>query len=196
MSALSAPFGLRVPRHYSGRIYATDLRLTKALSEATPTMFQGTPVSIDTTGRLALAANGADFIGSFAGVEYTDLATGRPTVTSAWINGTLVKDQGGDSARFYFYRDPDLIYEIQVTDGAKAYADIGAQINFDANIAAGNTTTLYSIAGAAGLQAAGVQGMLRIIDIARYVDNDWTDAFPILQVQVARHQDVALKVGY
>ena len=194
MTAVSAPFGLRVARHFSGRIYATDLRLTKALAEATPTMYHGTPIQLDTSGRLALAANGADWLGMFVGVEYVDFATGRPAVADAWINGQLVKDQGNDSARFYFYEDPELIYEIQA-QAALAASAIGDQISFDANIAAGNATTLISTAGAATLAGAGVQGMMRIIDIARYVDNDWADAFPIIQVQVARSQFAAAKVA-
>jgi hypothetical protein len=40
------------------------------------------------------------------------------------------------------------------------------------------------------------QDMMAIMDIARYVDNDWTDTFPIIQVRVARHQDLAIKAGY
>lgn len=194
MTAVSAPFGLRVARHLSGRIYPVDLRLTKALAEATPTMYHGTPVQLDTTGRLALAANAADWLGAFAGVEYTDLSTGRPVVQDAWFTGQLVKDNGSDSARFYFYTDQNIIYEIQA-QAALAASAIGDQISFDGNIAAGNATTLISTAGAATLIGAGAQGMMRIIDIARYVDNDWTDAFPIIQVQNARSQFVAAKVA-
>ena len=194
MPAAAAPYGLRASYHPSGLIRPHMLRMSKALMEATPTLFMGTPVALDTSGRLAVAANGSDFCGVFSGVEFTDLLTGRPVVANNWQNGVTVKDMGVDSARVYFTIDPTIRFQINAT-GPLAASAVGDQINFDANIAAGNTTTGLSTAGAATLVGAGVQGMLRIVDLVHTPDNEWTDAFPDIVVEIARHQFVAGKVA-
>lgn len=196
MPTVATPFGFRPLYHPNGLIRPVMLKMTKALMEATPTLFQNSPCALDTSGRLAQAANGSDFIGSFQGVEYTDLATGRPTISNQWVNGTTVKNLGADSARVYFTEDPEIIYELQGT-AALAAAAVGDQLDF-ASIASGNSTTGLSTATAdvATLKGAGVQGMLRIINLGFEPDNaDWTDAFPNIVVQIARHQFVSNKVA-
>lgn len=194
MVAVSTPFGLRPVNHISGNLVRPYyLKQTKALIEATPTLFQYSPVALDTSGRLAAAANGSSFCGVFEGVEYTDLLTGRPVIANNWVNGTTVKNLGADSARVYFSIDQGIIYEINASAGLTAAA-MGDQLDFDANIAAGNSTTGLSTAKAdsSTIKGAGVQGMLRIMNLANEPDNlDWNDAFPNLLVMIARHQFVA-----
>lgn len=193
MVAVATPFGLRPVNHLSANLVRPYwLKLTKALMEATPTLFQYQAVQLDTSGRLAAAANGSSFCGVFEGVEYTDLATGRPTIANNWVNGTTVKNLGGDSARVYFSIDQGIVYEIQANAPTTA-AIVGDQLDF-ANIGAGNTTTGLStaVADISTLKGAGVQGMLRIMNLALEPDNlDWTDAFPNIFVMIARHQLVA-----
>lgn len=195
MSSVATPFGMQPNKHLSAFVRPEVLKLTKALMEATPTVFQNTPVQLDTSGRLALAANGSSFVGSFQGVEYTDLATGRPTIANQWQNGTTVKDFGNDSARVYFTIDPAVQYRIQA-NGSLAASSIGDQIDF-ANIGTGNTTTGLSqtVIDTATLKGAGVQGMLRIVEIDWAIDNDWGDSFTSIIAQIARHQFVADKTA-
>jgi len=193
MPSVSGPYGLKPIYHPNGLVRPVQLRLTKALMEATPTLYSGQPVAIDPTGRLAQAANGADWCGAFYGVEYQDL-TGRPIVQPAWINGTLVRDLGNDSARVYFTRDPEMIYKIQAS-AAMAFDDIGEQAAF-LNPTAGNTTTLLSSAALDQSTVATAQNMMKVYNIDPSPFNDWTDAFPDINVLIARHQEVALKAGF
>lgn len=193
MVAAATPFGLRPVNHISANLVRPFwLKLTKALMEATPTLFQYQPVALDTSGRLAAAANGSSFCGVFEGVEYTDLASGRPVVANNWVTGTTVKNLGADSARVYFSVDQGIMYEVQANAALTAAAE-GDQLDF-ANIGVGNSTTGLSqaVADTATLKGAGVQGMLRIMNLALEPDNlDWTDAFPNIFVMIARHQFVA-----
>jgi len=193
MPSVSGPYGLVPTYHPDGLMRPHQIRLTKALAEATPTLYQNQPVAIDPTGRLAQAANAADWCGTFQGVEYQDL-TGRPVVQPAWINGQLVRDLGNDSARFTFTRDPYIVYKIQGS-AAMAFDDLGEQAAF-LNIAAGNTTTLLSSAALDQSTVASGQNMMKIVNIDPSPFNDWTDAFPDVHVQVARHQEVAAKAGF
>lgn len=195
MSGTATPFGLQPQKHPSGLVRPQVLKLTKALTEALPNLFQNMPVQLDTSGRLAAAANGSSFIGVFQGIEYTDLATGRPVVSNQWTNGTTVKDLGSDSGRVYFTEDPLILYRIQA-NGSLAASSIGDQIDF-ANITTGSTTTGLSqtVIDTATLKGAGVQGMCRIVEIDWAVDNDWGDSFTSVLVQIARHQFVADKTA-
>lgn len=192
MVAVATPFGLRPTYHPIGLIRPQMLKMTKALMEATPTLFQNSPCALDTSGRLAQAANGSSYIGVFQGVEYTDIVTGQPHVSNQWITGQTVKDIGADSARVYFTEDQTMMFEIQA-NAALTAAAVGDQLDF-ANSAAGNTTTGLStaVADVATLKGAGVQGMMRIISLGLEPDNlDWNDLFPNIVVQIARHQFVA-----
>ena len=162
MTATSTPFGLVPVKHPSGQVRPDMLRLTKVLVEATPTMFQNTPVQLDTSGRLALAA----------------------------------KDNGADSARVYFTQDPEIWYRIQASAALTA-AVVGDQLDF-LNPTTGNTTTGLSSAQAdtSTLKGAGAQGMMRIYELDYAPDNlDWTDAFPVIIVGIARHQFIADKTA-
>ena len=193
MPSVSGPYGLVPAFHPNGLVRPVQIRLTKALMEATPTLFHDQPVALDPTGRLAQAANAADWCGVFYGVEYQDL-TGRPIVQNTWTNGVLVRDLGNDSARVYFTRDPEIVYKIQAS-AAMGFDDIGEQAAF-LNIANGNTTTGLSSASLDQSTVSSAQNMMKVHNIDPSPFNDWTDNFPDIQVQIARHQEVAAKAGF
>ena len=196
MPLLSAPWGLKPVRHFHGHsIVPQVIRLTKALAEATPSMGRNSPVALDATGRLASAANAADWIGAFIGVEYVDNATGRPVLSNRWVNGSTVLDRGGDSARFTFTRDPFIIYEIWAS-AAMLADDLGEEAAFIAGtIASFDATTGISTASLDVATLAATQNMMRVINIGQRIDNDWGDAFPIVEVMIARSQELAAKAG-
>jgi hypothetical protein len=129
-----------------------------------------------------------------SGVEYID-STGKPTNLAYWP-GTLT---GATQIRIYVLDDPNLIFEVQCTTTLTSPICIGDQLTtFDGTYTAGSgsATTGQSTAAFSGtLAGAGVQGMARIIGAGRQVDNSFADAFPIVQVQNARHQFVAVKVA-
>lgn len=196
MPSTFTPFGLVPIRHPSGLVRPEVQRQTKALIEGTPTLRQYQPVAIDTDGSLTtVAANNVSMIGVFMGVEYTDLGTGRPAVANQWITGQTVKDLGLDSARVIFTRDPKIVYHIQA-NGPLTAAVLGEQLGI-ANFTDGNATTGLSGASADASGVGTGQDMFRILGLDWAINvNGWDDLFPIIEVEIAQHQDVADKAGY
>jgi hypothetical protein len=194
MTATSAPFGMRPSNHPSGLARTVSIRCTKTLAEATPTLFQNQPIILDPSGRLAaaVATAGNLILGTFQGVEYTDLNSGRPITTNRWTNGSTVQDNGADSARFYFTRDSDIVYDIQA-NAAMAAEDLGELGGFSGT--SGNATTGFSTAVFDPTTLAAAADQLSVYDLLRLPDNEWTDLFPIIQVQIAQHQVTAVKLG-
>ena len=192
MSATNAPFGMRPAFHPTGLDRAKAYTNGIASGYATGILkFQ--PVFLNATGRVIapVAASGADFIGAFAGVDYID-AFGKPVYSNQWVASTVTL--ANTPINVWVWDDPNIIYEIQA-DGTIAQNQ-GNQLDFTA-VTAGSTFTGISAAtaGSATLKGTGVQGMLKIIDKGRQIDNDWGDAYTILQVQIARHQYVSAKVA-
>ncbi len=186
MSAVAAPFGLRPIYHPTGMDRANVYQMLAAY--ATP-IYKGTPVVL-TANYINVAAAGADWLGVFAGVTYTD-ATGKPVITNYWPGAVA----GATNIQAWVWDDPNTIFEIQ-SAGSIAIGNVGDQTNFDASIATGNTLTGLSLATCtAALAGAGVQGSMRIMGVGQQVDNAWGDAFTIVQVSNARHQFVANKVA-
>lgn len=191
-----APFGLRPTYHPSGRAVATAYPGGITTGYAV-SIYRNTPVYLDTdlaTSQIRVAAaSGADFIGSFAGVEYTD-GQGRRIYTPFWVASTAATD-----ITAYVYDNPVTVYEAQA-DGSLAQTSIGDQANFSLTsgytVGAGNTTTgNSSCALSTTLAGAGVQGMVRIINKSFIVGNDWGDTYTRVWVQLARNQYVSNKVA-
>ncbi len=198
MSATNAPFGLRPV--YSPMGYIRGDAIPAGIGSAYGTnIFQGSPVQMSTSGTIiALGTNSAtatgDFIGAFQGVEYID-TTGKPTVSNFWPASTAGTIQYAYVAG---YKDPTMVFEIQA-DGSVAQTAVGDQAAFtlaDLTTVAGSTATGLSTARMSStLKGAGTQGQLSIIGKSLSVDNDWGDAFTVVQVRIAQHQTVASKVA-
>lgn len=189
MSATSAPFGLRPAFHPSG------LDRAQALANGIPSGFstdilKGQPVRYQTTaiggtlGTITPATTSGAWAGAFAGVQWTD-TTGRARVSNYWPANTAYT---AGSCVAYFYNDQNIVYEIQA-DGSMAQTSIGNEYNFT-NVTAGSTVTGLSQAtlGAATAVGNGVQGQMRVVDIAPYPGNDWGDAYTIVRVVNANSQ--------
>lgn len=189
MSAISAPFGLRPAFHPSG------LDRAQALANGIPsafntTIFKGQPVRYQTTaiggtlGTITPATTSGAWVGAFAGVEWTD-TTGRRRVSNYWPANTAYET---GSCVAYFYNDPNIVYEIQA-DGSVSQTAIGNEFPFS-NVTNGSTTTGLSAAtlNASGAVGNGVQGQMRVVDIAPYPDNAWGDSFTIVRVVCAQSQ--------
>lgn len=190
MSSTSAPFGLRPAFHPSGLDRAQALAGGIA-SGHTTSIFKGQPVKyVAGTGTIEEVTSTEAFSGAFAGVEWTD-TTGRRHVSNYWPANTAYQT---GSCIAYFYNDEKIVYEIQA-DGVVAQTAIGNEADFS-NLTAGSTYTGLSQATmSASLVGSGVQGQVRIVDIAPYPDNAWGDAFPIVRVTVAETQFVAVKTA-
>lgn len=189
MSATSAPFGLRPAFHPSG------LDRAQALANGIPSafasnIFKGQPVRYQTTaiggtlGTITPATTSGAWVGAFAGVEFTD-TTGRRRVSNYWPANTAYQT---GSCVAYFYNDQNIVYEIQAS-GTMAQTTIGNEFNF-ASVTAGSATTGLSACTLDHTSAVGngVQGQMRVVDIAPYPDNDWGDSFTIVRVVCANSQ--------
>jgi hypothetical protein len=189
MSATSAPFGLRPAFHPSG------LDRAQALANGIPSafasnIFKGQPVRYQTTaiggtlGTITPATTSGAWVGAFAGVEFTD-TTGRRRVSNYWPASTAYQT---GSCVAYFYNDQNIVYEIQAS-GTMAQTTIGNEFNF-ASVTAGSATTGLSACTLDHTSAVGngVQGQMRVVDIAPYPDNDWGDSFTIVRVVCANSQ--------
>ena len=189
MSATTAPFGLRPAFHPSGLDRAQALT-NGIVSGYASNILKGQSVQYGTTANggtlgtiIAAGATGA-IAGAFAGVEFTD-TTGRRRVSNYWPANTAFQT---GSCVAYFYNDNNIVYEIQ-TDATLAQTSVGNEYNIS-NATAGSTTTglSQSTLGVSTAAGNGVQGQLRVVDIAPYADNNWGDAFVIVRVVVANSQ--------
>ena len=112
MSATSAPFGLRPAFHPSGldRAQALANGITSAYNTD---IFKGQPVRYNTTaiggtlGTICPATTSGAWVGSFAGVEWTD-TTGRARVSNYWPANTAYT---AGSCVAYFYNNQNIVYE-------------------------------------------------------------------------------------
>ena len=185
MSAVSAPFGLRPSFHPSGLDRAIALANGIASTYNTG-ILKGQPVALNTNGNIVAATAGSAYQGAFAGHEWTDVS-GRRQISNQWVANTAYVT---GSQVTYYYSDPNIVYDIQA-NGSLAQTSIGDQANF-ASIAAGSTTTgLSQCMISTTLAGSGAVGDMRIIGLTPAVDNDWGDAFTVVQVQVSRSQYVA-----
>lgn len=198
MSAKFAPFGLMPTLHQSGTIRPSPTPGTFASGHA-ENIFQYSPVYIDTSGLIALAAAGGGspatqrLIGCFMGVEYTFTGTGRRVVSNYWPTGTVATN-----IVVWYMRDAYVTYRIQA-NGPITQAEMGNQASYTLNDStAGNTTTGFSTVAldTATLSHATNANQLRITGFDQSIDNAIGDAFTIVQVQIALHQDVANQVPY
>jgi hypothetical protein len=185
MSAVSAPFGLRPSFHPSGldRAIALANGIASGYSSG---ILKGQPVALNTSGNIIAATAGSAYQGAFAGHEWTDVS-GRRQISNQWVASTAYTT---GSEVTYYYSDPNIVYDIQA-NGSLAQTSIGDQANF-ASITAGSTTTgLSQCMISTSLVGTSAVGDLRIINLSPGVDNDWGDAYTVVQVQVSRSQYVA-----
>ena len=178
MSSVASPFGLRPALHPSGVIRQNQGTIASGYATA---IFQFSPVAIDATGVLVVAAAGARAVGVFLGVEYTG-TDGRRRFSNQWVASTV-----GSDIVAYYSQDPSITYEIQ----ANATLDITSMgQQYDWVALAGNTTTGLSSVSLDVASAAANAG-LRVVGLNPGPDNAWGDSFPIVQVQISEHQLVA-----
>ena len=181
MSATSAPFGLRPAFHPSGldRAQALAGGITSGYSTQ---ILKGQPVAYSASAGVIVplttapaSGSAVAWSGAFAGVEWTD-TTGRRRVSNYWPASTAYQT---GSCVAYFYNDQNIVYEIT----------IGNEYNFT-NTTAGSSTTGLSQAtlGSATAAGNGVQGQMRVVDLAPYVDNAWGDSYTIVRVVNAQSQ--------
>ena len=188
MSATSAPFGLRPDYHPSGVVRPTASTI---LTGYASNILQNQPVKIVPSstgeGTLAAAAIGDRFVGTFQGVEFTD-SDGRRRVSNKWTASTVATEIVA-----YYTLDPTIVYEIQA-NATLDVTSVGKQYDFT-TISAGSTTTGLS-AMMLDAASAAANASLRVIGLTPGPDNAWGDTYPIVQVTISEHQNVADVAAY
>jgi len=181
MPSTSAAFGLRPAFHPSGVVRPVAMTIESGYNA---NILQFQPVLISATGNIQAAGASTPFVGSFMGVEFTD-TDGRRRVSNKWTAGTSATD-----IIAYVTTDPAIVYEIQ-SDATLTIADIGSQMDFD-SVTAGSTTTGLSAAmlDVASKTTSG-SALCRVVNLQPDVNNNWEDAYVVVQVQISEHQFVA-----
>ena len=188
MTATAAPFGFRPVLHSTGLDRARRRTIAAAYGTA---LYKGMMVTLNTNGTIVAAAAAADFLGVFAGVEYTD-ASGKPTYSNFWPAAQAVMANTPIIA--YVWEDFDTMFEVQA-NGSVAAAAVGDQADVVNVGAGGGITGLSTSALNSTLVGAGAQGQWRIEEISGYPDNAAGDAFTIVRVKMARQQFTSNKVA-
>lgn len=191
MSSVSAAFGLKPSFHPSGVIRPSVGTITSATAS---NVFQNQPVRIDpTTGDILPAGAGAGttLVGVMQGIEYTN-QQGRRTVSNWWPSGTVTLDTDGGNI-LYYTQDPFIVYEIQA-NGSVARTSLGAMASYTA--AAGSVGTGLSSQMLDTATMADAVDQLQIIGIQKGPDNDWGDAYTVVQVQISQHQLLAARPAF
>lgn len=209
MSATLAPFGLRPIKNQMAQVRPRLYRCG-ILSGYASNLYKGAPVQLVSASvngvtsnfiRIAAAGAGNAWLGAFDGVEYTD-SNGVRKYSQYWpASNTPLSGSFWD---VYIWDDPNNVYEIQcngvlgtqTTSGQPYYGFQGQQLSFASTIGNGpanNNVSQLSSASAdiATLVSSTTQNQMRIVNVGQYVDNNWYDAYPIIQVQNAEHQYVA-----
>jgi len=181
MSSTAAPFGVRAVYHPSGVIRTRTL--TGFTSIPASAVYKGDLVKLTGDGYIAaiIAANDSAF-GIFDGCRYND-STGKPTYSPYWPASL----SGVTNIEWYVIPfDPMLECEIR-SSGSIAVTAIGDSA--DMVVTAGNTNT--GVSGSSinsTLKGAAAVGNFRILGLAPYADNAWSDTYTIVRVQIAKNQ--------
>jgi hypothetical protein len=191
MPATLNAFGLEPIAHPSGLV-RPQVFVDGIVSTFSSDIFQNQPVLLTTAGTIQpVTTTSSDFLGAFAGVKYTPTNNGRPVIQNSWPSGAAYT---AGTLEVSVYTDPQIVYRIQAS-GLIAATAIGDQGYFN-NTGSGNTSIGISQATInSTLAGVGVQGQLRIVGLDQTPDNAWGDAFTTVQVQIARHQYVAVKTA-
>jgi len=204
MSLALNPYGLAPLFHESGIVRPAYPSAPVASAYAV-NLFQNAPVRIDTVtpngNLIAAPANGAAttatpantsyFVGTFQGCQFTLTATGRPVVSNYWPANTVATQ-----IIAWYTRDPNITYTIQA-NGPVTQAQLQDQISFTANgsgngnLISGFSTVAADTTVALGTVANGFANQLRIVGFDTGIANAVGDAFTVIQVKIALHQDVA-----
>lgn len=184
MSTVSQPFGLRPVFSPSGVVRPTAYSI---LTGYAANILGNQPVKIGTNGNIEAAAIGDRFIGSFQGVEFTD-TDGRRRVSNKWTASTA-----GTDIVAYVTLDPTIVYEIQA-NATMTVANIGEQYDYTVITAGSAVVGLSQMM--LDVASTATNASMRVIGLSPGPDNNWGDNFPIVEVQISEHQNVADRIAY
>lgn len=129
----NAPLGLKPIDYRTGGTYTGKANRYRIASAYGTAIGQYDPVTQLSDGTIGIGVAGSQCIGVLDYVEYFTTA-GAYTKAPNWVASTTVKT--GTTAYAYVFDDPNLVMDVQETDGSSgagtplALADVGLNINF------------------------------------------------------------------
>lgn len=187
MPSTSRPFGLKPLRLQSGGTFPIATAFPNGLSAAFgTTIYENQPIKLVAGGYIEPISAASDLMmGVFQGVTYADATTGRQVVSNVWTASTAFEP---GSLEVYYTADPNIIYEIQA-DGSIAQTAVGAGSDFT-NITAGDSTTGFSQMTLNSTVKTG-QAQFRILGLSERVEEEWGNAYTIVQGLIGEHQQLS-----
>lgn len=182
MPSTLAGFGLQPAFHPSGTLRPTIYPIVTGYATG---ILSGQPVKLN-DGAIEAAAVGDRFIGTFMGVSWTD-TDGIRRFSNQWTASTA-----GTDIQATVTLDPAITYNIQA-DATMDATTVGGQYDF--NIASGSTVTGLSTM-TLDVASLANNAALRVVGLTPGPNNAWGDTYPIVQVQISEHQNVADVADY
>ncbi len=183
MSTSQTPYGLRPYTQGAGAQVAPEAIDGGIPSGYASAIYFNSPVTIATTGTLAVATTTSLLVGSFQGCRYKPDSTSL-TVESQYWPAAATYVAGSMTAWVVGYTDPNVRYKIQANGSlaATAVGDQGALVNPSSGQ---NQFSVASINST--LVGAGSTGQLRVLNLYPSVNNSWGDSYTDVVVQIAGH---------
>jgi len=181
-----APFGLLPAQGFNS--HGNEVRQYAAPNGAAcPDLAKGTPVGL--SGGVVTSAGGGTgpLLGAVIGVAYIDPTTKRPVVDQYLPADTSSGGSidGDNRPQVYVADNPQIIFQIQA-DASVSAGDVGLNFNVTAT-AADAVDTVFKVsryALDASTRTSAVTGALKIVGLARIVDNAWSDPYPVVLVRL------------
>lgn len=193
MATTLAAFGLAPADHAGGGTVRNIAVENGLFSGYNITLFENTPVNINASGQVNIAATVGPVIGVFKGYYLANQGNQYAyNVNNMWVSGTSF-GFSGQTATALITMDPMIEYEIQ-SSGSVTQSGVGMQAPI-AFVGSGNTVTRQSQAAIGALSGA-ASSALRCIGLARTVgpSNAWGDTFTIVRVMIANHPWIAQRL--
>lgn len=183
MSTSQQPYGLR-PFAQNAAAQAAPEAIDGAIpSGYASAIYFNSPVTLATTGTLAVATTTSLLCGSFQGCRYKPDSTSL-TVESQYWPASATYVAGSMTAWVVGYTDNNVRYRMQA-NGTLASTAIGDQA---ALVNPSSGTNQFSLASLnSSLVGAGSTGQLRILNLYPSVNNSWGDSYTDVVVQIAGH---------
>lgn len=184
MTATNQPFGCLPIDHNGGGTVRPQQYANFINSGYGTSLSTGQPVILTTSGVInAVAGAGDEIFGIFAGVTYTQ-TDGNQFNGPNWAANTNATD-----ITVAIWTDPNIVYKIQA-NGSVPVTGRGACADFVNFQSAANGFSQCGVNA-----AVSSSGQVRVWDKYLAPDNDFGDAFTVLQVTIAKSQFIAQKSG-
>ena len=195
--------GLRPVKHITGAPYNGQATLYAVSSSNGTAVFPGDLVKLAADGNSAgiqhvvpatagVAGTGAAAVGVVMGIQNAKLDTVEGKMTAGSIALDTPQYLAASTAGYVWVADsPDLVFEVEATNGGSAYSFAVADIGQNANVYAGaGSTTTGTSAHSADLGDKGTTATLplKVLGVSKKIGNDATGNYTKVLVKINNHQ--------